>query len=283
MTADQYRFEPLEHDARGYERISKLMREVFPKARHLTARYFEWHYGGNPDGQAIGCNAFAGDELVGHMAAHVFPCRLEGEDRRGMYTVNGAVHPRHRGRRLQSGISAAMFEEAARLGYAFCLATGNKWSTGPLLTRFKMVRPLEACLGFGLPARDEAARPPSFERLWSDEALRWRLANPEGRYSAVRSGDRSAILSATGLPGISAILHQGRASDGLAGLGPSSAPIRLWLGLDPALDWKGSAFLPIPMRLRPSPLNLVYKDLTGGDFVPDPDRIVFRGLDFDAY
>ncbi|HYI41351.1 MAG TPA: GNAT family N-acetyltransferase [Allosphingosinicella sp.] len=280
---DEYRFEMLEHNARGYERISGLMRAVFPKARHLTPRYFEWHYGDNPDGRAIGCNAFAGDELVGHMAADVFPCHLEGERRRGMYTVNGSVHPLHRGRRLQSRISAAMFEEAARSGYAFCLATGNKWSTGPLLTRFKMVRPLEARLGFGLPERRELGRRPSFERIWSDEALRWRLANPEGRYCAVRRGGQAAIVAATGLPGLGAILHQGPERDGLAGLGPAPGPIRLWLGLDPDLDWKGSAFLPIPMRLRPSPLNLVYKDLTGGDFIPDPERVVFRGLDFDAY
>lgn len=281
--ADEYRFEPLEHSARGYEHVSKLMSEVFPKARHLTARYFEWHYGGNPDGQAIGCNAFSGDGLVGHMAAHVFPCRLDGEERRGMYTVNGSVHPLHRGRRLQSRISAAMFEEAAAGGYAFCLATGNKWSTGPLLTRFKMVRPLDARLGFGLPGRTENAPSPSFERIWSDEALRWRLANPEGRYSRVRRGDREAILAATGLPGLGAILHQGPERDGLARTGPAPGPMRLWLGLDPEVDWSGSAFLPIPMKLRPSPLNLVYKDLTGGDFVPDPDRIVFRGLDFDAF
>lgn len=280
---DGYRFEMLEHNSRGYERVSKLMRQVFPKARHLTARYFEWHYGQNPDGQAIGCNAFQGDELVGHMAAHVFPCRLEGVERRGMYTVNGSVHPLHRGRRLQSRISAAMFDEAARLGYAFCLATGNKWSTGPLLTRFKMLRPLDARLGFGLPERGEPGRPPSFERSWSDQAISWRLANPEGRYSAIRSGDRAAILAATGLPGLGAILYQGRGLESPAGLGPAPGPMRLWLGLDPGLDWKGSAFLPIPMRLRPSPLNLVYKDLTGGDFLPDPDRIVFSGLDFDAY
>lgn len=281
--ADEYRFEMLEHDSRGYERVSKLMREVFPKARHLTPRYFDWHYGRNPDGKAIGCNAFLGDELVGHMAAHVFPCRLEGEERRGMYTVNGSVHPLHRGRRLQSRISSAMFEEAARLGYAFCLATGNKWSTGPLLTRFKMLRPLEARVGFDLPSRLEPAPAPSFERIWSDEAVSWRLANPEGRYSAVRSGGEAAILAETGVPGLGAILHQRRGRDRPSGPGPAPGPMRLWLGLDPGLDWKGSAFLPIPMRLRPSPLNLVYKDLTGGGFLPDPDRIVFRGLDFDAY
>jgi GNAT superfamily N-acetyltransferase len=281
--ADEYRFEMLRHDALEYERVSRLLRTVFPKARHLTPRYLEWHYGGSPDGQAVGCNAFAGDELVGHMAAIVFPCRLDGEDRRGMYTVNGAVHPGHRGRRLQSRISAAMFEEAERLGYAFCLATGNRWSTGPLLTRFRMIRPLDARLGLGLPRLRETGVRPSFERIWSEEALRWRKANPEGRYAQVQGSNQSALLSATGLPGIGAILHQDRRLESPAPRGPAPGPLRLWLGLDPSVDWKGSAFLPIPMRLRPSPLNLVFKDLTGGGFVPDPDRIVFRGVDFDAY
>jgi len=280
---DRYRFEMLEHNEQGYARISKLMRQVFPKARHLTPRYFEWHYGRNPDGQAIGCNAFAGDELVGHMAAIVFPCRLEGEERRGMYTVNGSVHPDHRGRRLQSRISAAMFDEATRLGYALCLATGNKWSTGPLLTRFEMIRPLDARLGFGLPRRREPDRRPDFERIWSEEALRWRMANPEGRYSAVRRGDQLSLLSATGVAGVGTILYQGSAQQEFTDLGPAPGPLRVWLGLDPGIDWRGSAFASIPMRLRPSPLNLVYKDLTGGGFVPDPGRVVFRGIDFDAF
>ncbi|HLL30130.1 MAG TPA: GNAT family N-acetyltransferase [Allosphingosinicella sp.] len=278
-----YRFEPLEHDARGYGQISKLMAEVFPGARHLTPRYFEWHYGRSPDGQAIGCNAFAGDELVGHMAAQVFPCRLEGEDRHGAYTVNGAVHPLHRGRKLQSRISAGIFEQAAALGCAFCLSTGNKWSTGPLLTRLKMLRPLQARIGFGLPRRRERSREPSLERIWSDEALRWRMANPERRYSALRDGDQAAILSPAGIPGTGAILYQGPRRQGLPELDRAPGPLRVWLGLDPDVDWKGSSFLPIPMRLRPSPLNLVYKDLTGGGFLPDRDRLVFRGLDFDAF
>ncbi|HYE29548.1 MAG TPA: GNAT family N-acetyltransferase [Allosphingosinicella sp.] len=279
--ADDYRFEPLEHSRLGYERISDLLRTVFPKARHLTARYLDWHYGGNPDGRAIGCNAFAGGTLVGHMAAIVFPCRLEGEERRGMYMVNGAVHPEHRGRRLQSRISAAMFEQAAGLGYVACLGTGNKWSTGPLLTRFEMLRPLDARIGLGMPRRRDPGPEPSFERIWSEEALRWRLANPEARYRTVGSGDGGAVLAPTGLPGLDSILYQG---GGPAGPGPARrAPLRVWLGLDPAVDWSGSAFLSVPRRLRPSPLNLVYRDLTGGGFLPDPDRIVFRGLDFDAF
>ena len=37
------------------------------------------------------------------------------------------------------------------------------------------------------------------------------------------------------------------------------------------------------MQLRPSPLNLFFSDLTGGGFAPDPDRLIFQALDFDAY
>jgi ribosomal protein S18 acetylase RimI-like enzyme len=281
--AEEYRFELLEFDARGYGQMSDLLRLVFPKARHLTPRYLEWHYGRNPDGRAIGCNAFVGDKMVGHMASIVFPCRVEGEKRLGMYMVNGAVHPDHRGRRLQSRISDAMFEEAGRLNYAFCFATGNKWSTGPLLTRFKMVRPLDARLGIGLPRRVEQGRERSFERIWSDEALRWRMANPEGRYSAVRNRNQVSILSPTSVAGVGAILYQGEGRESVPDPGTVPGPLRVWLGLDPGIDWKGSAFLPIPMRLRPSPLNLVFRDLTGGGFVPDPERVVFRGIDFDAF
>lgn len=282
---DGYRFELLTHDADSYARVSRLLRLVFPKARQLTPRYLEWYYDRNPEGKAIGCNAFAGDALVGHMAAVVLSGRLEGEERRGLYMVNGAVHPAHRGRRLQSGISAGMFEEAVRQGYAYCFGTGNKWSTGPLLTRFKMVRPLDARLGFGLPRHRDCGPQPSFEHRWSEEAMQWRLANPEARYAVVRQGGRAAVVAAAGLPGIAAILHQGAALETPAesGLAPVPGPLRVWLGLDPHVDWRRSAFLPIPKRLRPSPLNLVYRDLSGGGFVPDPDRIVFRGLDFDAF
>ncbi|HEX6374320.1 MAG TPA: GNAT family N-acetyltransferase [Allosphingosinicella sp.] len=281
--ADEYRFELLTLSADELERVSALLRTVFPKAKHLTPRYLDWQHRQNPDGEAVGCNAYLGRALVGHMAAMPLTGRIEGEERRGLFMVNGAVDAAHRGRRLQSRISAAIFEESVRRGYSFCFGTGNKWSTGPLLTRFQMVKPLDARIGFGWPRRRDRPVRPSFERSWSEDALRWRLANPEGRYSVTRRGEAIAIASATWLPGVSAILHQGPGRGGVPAGGAAPGPVRVWLGLDPQIDWGASAFLPVPRRLRPSPLNLVYKDLTGGGFVPDPERVVFQGLDFDPF
>ena len=208
---------------------------------------------------------------------------VEGEPQPGLFIVNGAVAAAHRRRRLQSRISEAIFEEGARRGFTFCFSTGNRYSTIPLLTRFRMLRPLEVRLGFGEPARRKAPARPSFERRWSEEALRWRLANPEVRYAVRTDGSATSILAPSGFPGISALLMQMSDCYGLAGGGDAPRPLRVWLGVDPSVDWRRSAYVPIPQRLRPSPLNLVFRDLTGGDYLPDPRRLVFHGLDCDAY
>ncbi|HEX8525539.1 hypothetical protein, partial [Allosphingosinicella sp.] len=83
--------------------------------------------------------------------------------------------------------------------------------------------------------------------------------------------------------GLGAVLYDGPNQWGMGEEGTAPGPARLWLGFDPGVDWSRSAYLPIPSRLRPSPLNLVFKDLSGGSLFPDPDRIVFRGIDFDPY
>lgn len=285
MTGD-YRFRLVELTPDELERTSELLRIVFPRARHLTPGYLDWQYVRNPDGRALGCNAFLGDTLVGHMAAIPMRTFMDGAEMRGLFTMNGAVHPAHRGRKLQSGISHGIFEEAARLGYPYCFATGNKYSTGPLLTRFRMVAPLGARIGYGRPRTREPGFVPSFERQWSEEALRWRLANPEASYRIERHAGGATVTARSGVPGIGALLYSGPdrwgSEDGNRN-GPGYGPLKVWLGLDPAVDWGKSAYLSIPPKLRPSPLNLVFKDLSGGSLYPDPARIVFRALDFDPY
>lgn len=279
---EAYRLAPLAQDGDEFERISALLRLVFPRARHLTARYLAWQYAQNPDGTAVGFSAFAGEELVGHLAGMAIAARIEGEVRRGLLLLNSAVHPQHRRRSLMSRLSEAIFEEGARRGFAFSISTGNRYSSKPLLTRYRQIGLLDARIGFGWPRRDRDAQP-SFERLWSDEALRWRLANPEARYAVERHGEALAVSASAGLPGIAALLYQGPGGEQPPSGGPRAGPLRVWLGLDPRIAWRGSAFLPIPPVLRPSPLNLFFRDLTGGGFAPDPGRLIFQALDFDAY
>ena len=146
-------------------------------------------------------------------------------------------------------------------------------STGPLLTRFKLVKQLEARVGVGVPRCKAAATALSFDRVWNDAAMRWRTASPERTYSARDAGRGSVVTAPSGMPGLDAVIYDGRERWPSERLGASSAPLRLWIGLDPDIDWARSSYVSIPRRLRASPLNLVFRDLTGGSYVPDPERV----------
>jgi hypothetical protein len=68
-----------------------------------------------------------------------------------------------------------------------------------------------------------------------------------------------------------------------AAVGRGRPGLELWIGADPAVRWSRSAYVPIPMALRPAPLNFVFLDLTGQGRTIDPRRLRYRALDFDAY
>ena len=279
-----YRFSPLTHSEEELRATSALLLSVFPRARHLTSRYLRWLYAGNPDGKALGFNAHSGAELVGHCAGLPLLATVEGKKMRGIMLVNAAVHAGHRRKNITRRTTDPMFEQAAAAGFDFAISTGNAYSTLPLLTRFKMLGRLEARIGVGLPKRRDAVAEPSFERVWDRGALAWRLANPERRYAVRQRPSGLAVVAPTGIPGVGAVLLDGTSPDGLAVNDvPAPGPLSLWLGTDPAIDWRRSRFVPIPPRLRASPLNLLFKDLTGSGLHPDAGRLLFRGIDFDAY
>lgn len=262
MRADGYEFRRLELTTEELRRTSDLLKVVFPHAAHLTPRYLQWQYADSPDGLALGCNGYAGDDMVGHVASLPMRARLDGEELRGVFLLNAAVHPSHRQRRISRHITEVMFEAAPTLGFSFCLAVGNRHSTLPLLTRFEMVASLDARIGLGRPARRDRALQPSFERVWSAEALNWRLSNPERSYAVQRNEDTVTIIAPSSLPATGAVLYDGPDAWGLSSEAPNPAgPLRLWIGLHPDVDWRCSSFVPIPQRLRPSPLKSRFQRL----------------------
>jgi hypothetical protein len=279
-----YDYRPLDFSDFEFEQVSALLRRMFPRAPYLTPRYLQWQYGANPDGRAIGSNAWHEGRVVGHIGGLPLRALVEGEEQSGLLFVNGAIAPEHRGNKISKINTIRMCKEAFKRGYAFCIGIGNAMSTPALLTAFRMVAPLDAKLGWGVPKRRAPVADPSFVRLWSEEAMRWRVGNPERPYRVRTSGGSLAVTAPTGVPTLAAILYDGSNAWNLPAGGPGGqGPLRTWLGLDPDVDWRRSTFLDIPRRLRPSPLNLVYLDLATGNWAPDPARTIFRAIDFDPF
>jgi GNAT superfamily N-acetyltransferase len=266
----------------------QLLREVFPAATQYTLAYLTWQYQQNPAGPAVGFNAFAGEVLAAHYVTLPLRVRLDGQPVKALLSLNTATHPAHQGKGLFTKLAEATFQHAAAQGYSLVLGVANANST-PGFTRklgFQLVAPLEARLGVGdLPAADPAFTP-EFEVEWGRDMLGWRLSNPSRTYRLRPRGGLTRIEAPTGRYGIQAIL--GDLPSELCppqqvALPPVLNPVRLWLGIDPSRRFSTSLYRTLPGRLRPSPLNLIYRDLTGRRPSLEVQRLRFRALDFDAY
>ncbi|HNO06129.1 MAG TPA: GNAT family N-acetyltransferase, partial [Flavobacteriales bacterium] len=264
---------------------ANLLRGVFPDARHFSEDALRWQYRDNPDGEVVGFNARLEGVLAAHYVAIPLVATVDGREERGLLSLNTATHPSHQGKGLFTKLANATYAHAAEQGFGFVIGVANANSTHGFVKKlgFQLVSPLRAMVGIGpLPYRTTGAKV-RYERVWSPAALRWRLAHPCYPYMLKHAGNTRLVLSERTQFGARYVLGAARDGrfDGLAPTTNEGVRMKAWIGLDPDLDWAGSLYVNVPMRLRPSPLNLILKDLTGRGRTLDADGIRFSPLDFD--
>ena len=124
---------------------------------------------------------------------------------------------------------------------------------------------------------------PHFRRLWSADSLGWRCANLMNPVAAHPAADRTTFLAPALLKGsCSASAELDGVSATASPSGPGT-PFRLFIGMVPSAARRSALYFDIPYRLRPSPLNLIYRSLSGRITSIDPDAVFITFLDFDAY
>jgi GNAT superfamily N-acetyltransferase len=278
---------PTDASAEGLETVAALLRRRFPRAGHLSAAYLAWTYRQNPEGHALAFDAWDGPMLVAHFAATPMRARIEGSDERGLLTQHAATEPGFEGRGLFKALVERALVEGAAQGFGHAIALANASSRFAFVERlgFQPMRPLDVRIGVGAGPEPRRRSEASWERVWEPRTLAWRLARPDRPYRAAVRNRRARILCASGYPGILADLGA-HAADALpGGLPPPrrAAPLRVWIGLDPDLDWSGRAYAPLPPALRPAPLHFIFRDLRSAGRSPDRARLRVAALDFDAY
>jgi GNAT superfamily N-acetyltransferase len=251
----------------------------------IPVDYLRWLYARCPHGPAVGFDAFAGGDYAAHYATVPVLGRLDGRETKGLLSLNTATHPNHQGKGLFTRLAEQTYAHAASHGYEFVVGVANANSTPGFIKKlgFQLVSPLDVVVGLGRlePSRDDAKL--AFTLSWSAEALRWRLARPDARYFASRTSDSALVYTQAHKLGVVAVMAS-------TPLEPASAlppprrthAVRMWIGLDPNLRRRG-AFAPLPDRLKPSPLNLIFRDLSGSRRQLPRDATRFTLLDFDAY
>ncbi|MEH6436551.1 GNAT family N-acetyltransferase [Massilia sp. DD77] len=280
------RFAPVQVDHDHLARYSDLFGACFPGVAKFTPAYLSWLYVDNPDGQPVGFDAWDGERLAAHYVCVPARAWVEGREVPVLLSLNTATHPDYQGKGLFTKLAAMTFEAGMAGGYDGVYGVANANSTPGFVRKlgFQLVRPLEARIGLGAlrHAPKAPARELSFERSWSDAALAWRCANPHNPvWSRSRDG-RSQFHAAAFGAGLPAYAELEQPAAPRAG-GPMLSPLRLFIGLAPDASSRYGNYLSIPMRLRPSPLNLIYRSFSARVGALDPSRIQFSFLDFDAY
>lgn len=281
-------------DLEGIARYRGLYAICFPKAHHLSESYLEWLYRLNPSGPALGAEAVIDGELVGQVVAVPGSFLLKGKKVKGLVAMNVAVHPSHQGRHLFKKMGLFLCDLAREAGYAFVMGVANRAATPGWVRQmgFQLVAPLEARIGFGSPGSgpgEPVLDTLDLTRIWNTPELAWRIQNPNnpidllaesGRIAAYARSSHPLFTAYAAFPGTLAP-SENEKPGWLKRLRP-----RVILELAPKTSspkHSRGLYIPLPDRLRLSPLNLIFKSLQNEGDRLDPARCRITFLDFDAF
>ncbi len=282
-------FHTIQTDERSLARYADLFRACFPGASHLDQHYLRWLYRDNPDGEVFGFDAFDGDRLAGHYACIPVTIDAFGRNVRGMLSLNTATHPDFQGQGLFTKLAARTYELGSEKGLEAVYGVANANSTPGFVRKlgFTLISPLDARLGVGRPASidwNRAKERTQFRRIWSTESLRWRCQSPANAVHVTRATDRAIELRAATDKSLISIWGPAAPLDTPPARSDAGVrPVTLFLGLLPEGAYRYGLSLSIPSRLRPSPLNFIYRPLARGAAVPERGTIQCSFVDFDAY
>jgi len=298
---------------------ARLLRETFGLDQFDDERYLRWFYDENPLGAAIEEQFDQGDRRLAHLAGipQEYHCRESCLPI--VFPLHIAVDPTLRGRGMMSQLSTRCFEHAReRDGVIAFVGMPNASSTRGYTNQlgFRLVKPLPVRLLLPLaPAsgirshaveakflesrqfRDlvesiDFAPGPAWSQRWTPERVRWRLAAPHASYALHVSAGAIAVSRRTrsfGLP-FAALLklypRRGNCERRMAALVSAScrfhgAPFGVYAGWNAHAKVPG---IPLPERLKTSPLNLIFRSLDAAVIHQDSMTFdTFEFLDFDAY
>jgi hypothetical protein len=277
---------PLAASAEALPEIVALLERVFPRERPW-APDVQWQYLGNPAGRARYVNAYAeSGALIAHYAVAPTPPLAEPPVAfRGTYfSLNTAVDPTAQVPGLMVATSRALFRELQAEGPTIILGVANEKSFQGFVRVLGFRSLGKLTLSFHPPGT--LPKPSASRALAHDPGhLAWRVNRPGIRaYADPTHGSVTARLRHLGVP-LDAVLSTGLPRESVRGLGlPRVAAWvpRLYAGFGGNLH----GGIPVPDRLRPSPLEYIVRVLGDAGLTETVSRHLstrrFEFLDFDV-
>ncbi len=299
--------------------VAKMLHDVFQIPRFSNEKFLSWLYRQNPQGDEVAVDVFHGDVCKAHYC--VIPCALASKEARlvGALSLNTAVSSDIRLKGTFSRIAEECYTKAKAQGVTAVIGVANNNSTPGIVKHlgFRLVKPLPVLIGARMSLRhnsvmshrvsamsaadlerllssvdfDATLRPGRWSVVWNAKLFAWRLRSPASNYILhvsdnalavstleVQHGVRFAVLLKVCRRGPGAIHSRHLAS---AACNAHGAAFFVYSGQNDDVQFHG---VPVPMRFRPRPLNMIYRQLTTD--APGQNEFElgnFEFLDFDAY
>lgn len=255
-----------------------LLKVTYPHATKFSREYKRWQYLDNPNGEAVSFNAYHDGRLIAHYCTIPIKMKIGGEIRKGLLSLDTAVHPDFRCKGLFVRLASITYDLAACMGYNFVIGVANQNSTHGFLSKlgFYQVTSLDVRVGYGDIFNDVSLEQKNHV-LYDDDILNWRLRCPSFRYFS----KGNSIVGTLGNKPVNTMMSS---FSFLPKTELPSANILLpniYVGIGANLN--AGSYFPLPCFIKRSPFNLVFRDLTGGSLPKlTKNNLFFQLLDFDV-
>tara|TARA_X000001036_G_C20662686_1_gene799551 strand:+ start:1404 stop:2270 length:867 start_codon:yes stop_codon:yes gene_type:complete len=285
ILSKNYSFEEIDTSCSGLETLSQFLCQTF-KNYKFTPEYLDWMYNKNPNGGVVGFNAINENELAAHYALIPLQAHYKNQTIRALVSINTATSFKHRGQGLFTILAKKTYLKATNQGFEIILAVANANSIAGFIKKldFKYIDQLDTCVSPCLPKKiDFKNLKNCFTLPLSPQVFKWRLANPNFNYSQYNNGDTHIVANdlnyfARSIIKISEVDVNCLDEKSLV------PKINFWVGISNSYSWDEKPFMKIriPNFLKPSPLHLIYKNLSN-QIALDRTNIHFEAINFDAF
>jgi hypothetical protein len=311
---------PLRGSEEDLTATAALLRRCFDPAPHGSVEYLRWFYFRNPVGPVLLFDRYHGDTKVGQYAAIPQQYVRRGSEPLTVgLSVDTAVDPHVRLKRLFVELGTTAYDAACELGWAGVYGTANANSTPGFVKYLGCERvgkfpvrgvlapwrragarrgldvTAEALLGSQLSellATIDFSPGERFSHQWDADLLRWRLGSPISKYSVLWDDNVVIVTTRQKLRfGAATVVLKMFARRGapprtsalsLVGYAcrRDRTPLAVYAGYNARVTLPGVA---VPRKVLPSPLNLLIHPLPSGLSGATFDIETIEFLDFDQY
>tara|TARA_B100001540_G_scaffold124091_1_gene110634 strand:+ start:35 stop:883 length:849 start_codon:yes stop_codon:yes gene_type:complete len=264
-----------------------LYRRCFKNYPHYkNEKYLEWLYNDNPVGNFIGIDAIDNGLEIGQVGGIPYEFNYNGNKIKILQSINVCVDQKYRGKKLFSEMATRLENYARDENYSFIIAIANKLATPAWLNSISMkfLSQLDVLIGYGdLGIKDLVLQENDFYSLWNQARITWRKNNPYNKVS-INNEKKIKFISPSILSFIQVFSYLPNDNTSIVFDKKKFNFFlpHLFIGLIPKKNNK-NLFFKVPNFLKPSPLNFLYKDISGKNSIIDVKKCFFSYLDFDAY